>query len=70
MCKGPAAGQNWRTHLRTEQGLVGYDQNLDMAELNVARRMELARKKGNCARSFGPHKELSQEQQEAAKWLS
>lgn len=30
---------------------------------------ELAGRQDGCARPFGPHEELSQEPQEAAKWL-
>lgn len=68
-CKGPVAGQNVMVHLRTERGLVGQDPNTERVDDSVACRIEPAGKQDGCARPFGSHRDLSQEQQEATKGL-
>lgn len=70
MCKGPAAGQKVMMHLRTEWGLVEQDEDLDVVEDNAACRMELGASKETkqLYKAFRA-RELSQEQQEATKWL-
>lgn len=43
---------------------------MDMVEDSVACRLELAGKQDGCARPFGPHRDVSQDYQEATKGLS
>lgn len=43
---------------------------MDMVEDSVACRLELAAKQDGCARPFGPHRDVSQDYQEATKGLS
>lgn len=43
---------------------------MDMVEDSVACRLELAEKQDGCARPFGPHRDLSQDYQEATKGIS